>query len=383
MKFNESDRFLFDCHLHIMGDSVADQLKITDEWRSSHNIDTACVQSFASEGEDMTALNLVAMAYKSSDPLNVYAFAGFHYNLSNETSPDFDKQLSRFIEMGFDGIKRIDGLPWWRKLNNIPMDSPVYDNVYAYLETNQIPIFWHVGDPAEFWDEDGCPGWARNNGWTYYDGTYVNCEDLYQEMENVLARFPRLKIIFDHFYFMSEDLERLGDFMERHPHVYITPSPGCEMFFNFSNYPEKTRDFFIKYQNRMVFGTDAGYDDWYQTIEKKKEDARKLVVNVRRFFEGSETFLPDPEPGAMWNRGDKTITGIHLDSDVLRKLYRDNSMRFIAQRPKRIQYNKVFEYADELMTIYTKIKPNERVQKQIAECVEILKKNRDNLSIGV
>ncbi len=376
MQFNTNDYGIADSHVHLMGDDVRELVRITDLMRREHNIDTASLLSYANECADMSAQNLIVMTYKALYPLDTYAFAGLHYHLPNRNNDaqDYYHQCVRFIDMGFDGIKRVDSIPWIRKLiGDIPMDSPVYGPFYDYLEKYQAPVFWHVGDPETYWDEETCPQWAKDKGWKYYDGTFVANEVLYQEVENVLTKHPRLRIIFDHFYFLSHDLERAGAFLDRWPSVYLTFSPGCEMYFNFSEDPQQTKTFFIHYQNRLIFGTDMGYDDWYQSSETKLQDARELVHNMRRFFETEDTFKPSDDPHSMWNRGESMLTGIGLTADILRKIYRDNYMRFICRPPRPIDSEKVMEYADELISQFSsKTAANDRVVNQVNGCLEIL-----------
>jgi len=361
-----------------MGDNIKEQCSIVEKMREAHLIDSLCALSYVNEGEHMSVQNLIMMALKTRDTSNIYAFAGLHYHLPNQPkdAEDYLSQVKRYHEMGFDGIKRVESIPWIRKLvGDIPMDSPVYDGFYEYLQKNQIPIFWHVGDPETYWSEEDCPQWAKDKGWTYYDGSYIGNAQMYGEIDIVLERYPKLRIVFDHFYFLSGDLDRAAKFLDKWETVYFTFSPGCEMFYNFSEDPNRTKEFFIKYQDRLMHGTDLGYseDEWEETAQMKLKEADNTIKTMRRFFETNDTFIADPKVGSMWNRGDDTLTGIGLDNHVLRKIYVQNYMKFIARNTRRINYNKLLEYANELRVLFTKVKPNEKVAKQIEECIEIFK----------
>ena len=70
---------------------------------------------------------------------------------------------------------------------------------------------------------------------------------------------------------------------------------------------EKTKAFFIKYQNRLMFGTDMGYDDWYMSSDVKMNDTREIVRSVRRFFETDDNFIASDDPHSMWNRGESRM----------------------------------------------------------------------------
>ncbi len=112
-----------------------------------------------------------------------------------------------------------------------------------------------MNDPEEFWDPDRIPGWAKEHNWGYGPDD-VTKEALYAEVDEVLARHPRLNVSFAHFYFLSADLPRAARFMDEHPSVRFDLAPGIEMLYNISRDPDAGREFFIDYADRIVFGTD-------------------------------------------------------------------------------------------------------------------------------
>lgn len=119
-----------------------------------------------------------------------------------------------------------------------------------------MPVVWHVADPEELWDDERCPVWARLQGSFYGGGDYPPKEQFYQEVDAVLGRHPRLRIILAHFYFLSADLGRAAAFLDAHPTVCFDLAPGNEMFINFARNHEATRAFFERYDDRLIFGTD-------------------------------------------------------------------------------------------------------------------------------
>ncbi len=157
---------------------------------------------------------------------------------------------------GFDGLKLIEGKPQVRKLLPLPLDGPEYAGLWAALESEQFPVVFHVADPDEFWDAERCPDWARSGGWDYSDGSYPSKEDLYTEVDHILARHPNLKITFAHFYFLSTDLARAARFLDAHPGVCFDLAPHIGMYHDFSRDPQAARDFFLRYSDRILYGTD-------------------------------------------------------------------------------------------------------------------------------
>ena len=118
-----------------------------------------------------------------------------------------------------------------------------------------------------------------------------------------------------------------------------------------------------------------GYDDWYMPAETKIKEAGEIVRSIRRFFETEDPFKPSEDPHSMWNRGENSLTGIGLAPNILRKIYRDNYMRYIRKPHSPINIGKIMDYADEIISMFSsKTKLNNRVVNQVKGCLEILEK---------
>lgn len=279
---------MIDSHMHIRGTDFAgikQTLQGMEMTKIRLGMDAINVAAIPQWDPDSVGQNLLCILFKALYPNN-YAFGGLDYYypglLKNENS--YLTQVMNLMEMGFDGIKSIEAKPTARKMIDIPLDSPLYNKYYEYIESNDLPILWHVGDPADNWIEDKCSGSIKQAGWCYSDGSFVSLEELYSEVDNVLKRFPRLKAIFAHFYFLSDDLERASAFLDRHESVYLDITPGFEMFYNFSDRRSDWRDFFIHYQDRIIFGTDNGWGDDLSPAQKVI-NAYNNVAFIRAFYE--------------------------------------------------------------------------------------------------
>jgi predicted TIM-barrel fold metal-dependent hydrolase len=244
-------------------------------------------------------------------------------------------QIATLQAIGFDGLKLIEGKPMVRKLLGLPFDGPEYAGLWAALEERRMPAVLHVADPEEFWDARLCPDWARAQGWFYGDGTYPQKEDLYAEIDRVLERHPRLRLILAHFYFLSADLGRAGAFLDAHPDVCFDLTPGVEMYFSFARDTEAAREFFLQYQDRLVYGTDIGASamssDPAQGLDRAESLGRAWVV--RQFLESDEAF-DAPEGVGHWLGMDTgAFHGIALPPPVLAKIYHANVERLFGPTP--------------------------------------------------
>ena len=245
------------------------------------------------------------------------------------------EQIATLQQIGFDGLKLIEGKPMVRKLLAIPFDDPLYARLWSVLEEQGFPIVFHVADPEEFWDADGCPDWARAQGWFYGEGGYPAKESLYAEVDRVLERHPALKIVFAHFYFLSADLQRAAAFLDAHPEVCFDLTPGVEMYHDFARDIQAARDFFLRYQDRLVYGTDIGASslqrDPAEGLDRSESLSRTWIV--RRFLETEDVFV-GPEGAGHWLGMDTgQFHGIALPTEVLDKIYRANFERLFGATP--------------------------------------------------
>lgn len=273
------------------------------------------------------AQNALGIYLKLKAPWN-YAFGGFHYRYPYS----YASEAKKLIAIGFDGIKMVENKPTLRKVLNMATNDPRYNEFYAFMEKEDIPMVIHVADPEEFWDINAIPSWAVANGYYYGDGTFVTKEQIYEETIDVLERFPGLRISFAHFLFLSADRERLSSFMERYPRMGLDIVSGTEMYFNFTKDPAGWREFFLKYQDRIIFGTDNM--NLQDPVEFKNA---KIVNHFEREFIRTDSDIP------AW---DKVIKGIGLPEEVQNKIFKANFQSLAGEEPKKINLREAMEYLD-------------------------------------
>jgi hypothetical protein len=233
------------------------------------------------------------------------------------------------LQAGCDGVKLIEGKPTFRQKLAFPLDGPYYADFFTRAEQLDAPVLWHVADPEEFWDPQRLPAWAAKAGWGYGPKD-VPKEQLYREVENVLDRRPRLRVVFAHFYFLSADLPRAGRFLAEHPRVGLDLAPGIEMLYNFSREVNAAREFFLDHQERIFFGTDIA-------SRHQLAQAQARADLVRRFLETDEVFtVPQAADGLLEPGGPARVRGLALPGEVLERVYHANFEAFAGQRPKPV-----------------------------------------------
>ncbi len=328
-----------------------------------------------------TRLSLVpdALHLKAHFPGQVYVFGGLDISplfMDREhCGAHFARYLDTLAGMGCDGVKMIEGKPDMRKQLPVPdFDSPAYAPYWEKMEEKGLPLVFHVNDPEEFWDEQLIPGWARKEGWFYGDGSYVNNEAQYTQVLNVLRRHPGLKVIFAHFFFLSNQLERLAGYLDEFPGMNIDLTPGIEMYFHFSRQPERAREFFLKYKDRIVFGTDIGAKALLATPDLgiEPDESRARVQVVRGFLECDGPYKLDLSSGYLFGKFGGDLKGICLPADALEKIYHGNFERLAGAAPRPVNPAAVAAECERLaflIPIMTAAQPGPEGDTSVAEMV--------------
>lgn len=334
---------LMDCHVHFgkLGSmkNVLDILGAAD----FHRMTLLSLASTRFDQEKAPNLNPEAIALKALHPGIFYAFGALDYYavLRGGRTPSLSDQVDSLERIGFDGVKMVEGKPDSRKALGIKFDDPFFEEYFQRLEERRFPLLFHVADPEEFWDPKTVPSWAKRRGW-FYDSTFPSKQQLYEEVGRVLDSHPDLRVIFAHFYFLSANPEAATEFMEKHSCASLDITPGIEMYHNFSAPRDKWREFFMKYQDKILFGTDISSD---QSIES----AVARVWMIRKFLETDSVFYVPYESDSLLDAGArKPLHGLNLPTEVLEKIYCENFRTLAGFTPKMLNQSLAIEECERL-----------------------------------
>jgi predicted TIM-barrel fold metal-dependent hydrolase len=315
---------VIDCHVH--GDSDREQ-------------QAARLSRFAEFMSQVMRQGRLTQVYLSGSWPGLYLkakhntsfYAGAPVAWSNGATgepPQWREVLDGMMAAGFDGIGEFGSKPGPRDSTQ-PLSGPFYARFWRHCESRRIPVLCHVADPEEFWDNATAPQWAVKRNWTYAGAQFAPKEDYYADMAQVFGRHPEMSLVMAHMYFLSADLERAATFFKAYAHIAFDLTPGIELLHNMSKRRDDWRQFFITWQDRILFGTDIMPG---QTVEQ----ALARIWLLRMFLETDEEFRTPECADDLLTRYDTPFRGLALPPEVLTKIYAANFVRVFGKQARPI-----------------------------------------------
>ena len=328
-------RKMIDVHLHIEAweNEEATLLDCFEKYKKEYGVSAVninCIATFVST----TCNNIMAAFYKMCNK-NVYVHGGIDYYKVPVVEVygdglDFVTQHNELMEMGFDGIKMLEGKPNVHKHIGKNLNNEPFDQLFSAIEKNNTHLIFHVNDPKEFWEDgEGAQG-LKDLGWFYGDGTFASHEEIYRQTEKVLEMHPNLKVTFAHFYFCGETPEKLEYLFSKYPNMGVDLTPGTEMYHSFEKNHDYYVKFFTKYADRIMIGTDGTFP-WPASAHGWCFD------RVSRFIYTNDK---------MMAFNDSILTGLGLPEEAAEKILHENFERKVSKEPKPINKEALKKYID-------------------------------------
>ena len=278
--------------------------------------------------------NLVCLYYKAkSHALKLRVFGGLYYDkgINNDKMP-YLEQAKLLLAMGCEGIKFLDMKPNYNLYCGCSMDDHVYDELYDYLEENQIPLVTHIADPANFWHRDQMSQWAIDYGWCYDDPKFLTQQQIFDCTIRRLEKNPALKMSLAHCGFMTKQPDLFCSMLDRFPNVTFDLAPGWEIFVDFSKDIDRWQEIFTHYNRRILYGTDTCTT---QNDDRITALNRTMIETVSH----DKTELPIPHHPAA------NMKGLDLDVTSQQNILNDNYFRHVGTDIKSIDKSLFLEHA--------------------------------------
>jgi predicted TIM-barrel fold metal-dependent hydrolase len=276
----------------------------------------------------------VISKYDLRFPDRFYSFAEPSY--ARFLEPNYPRLQAEAIETahraGAKGLKILKTLGLYLRENItsgklVKIDDARFDPMWDACGQLKMPVAIHVSDPIAFFtptDRYNERYEELNNhpDWSFYGHDFPSNAELLDARNRVFARHPKTQFIALHAGNFAEDLGNVSDCLDRYPNMTIDIAARIG---ELGRQPRTAGRFFDKYQNRILFGTDATpHGD--ETPQQVFND--KLYEIYYRFLETGDEYF-DYAPANVPPQGRWRIYGIELPEAILEKVYNGNAARLL------------------------------------------------------
>jgi len=202
--------------------------------------------------------------------------------------------------------------------SRLKVDDPELDPMWDACARLGVTVFIHTAEPQEFFQ----PLDMTNERWLElalfadrrnYQPGQVTFEELMTERDNLFRKHPKTKFVAAHFGWHANDLGRAAKMLDQFPNVVTEVGA---ILYDLGRQPRAAHDFFVKYQDRILFGKDAWepteYPYYWRVFETKDE-----------YFDYYRDYH------AFWK-----LYGMDLPDAVLKKVYYQNALRLLPGLPR-------------------------------------------------
>ncbi|MCE2423159.1 MAG: amidohydrolase family protein [Gemmatimonadetes bacterium] len=301
-----------DVHLHLDGTASREELAELVAGMDSINLQVGV--NLSGGTGDLLAAQI--RGFEEAAPGRIVVFANVDF--TGVGTPGFGEraaaQLESDFQIGARGLKIFKDLGMYVEDvsgQRVGVDDPRLDPIWEKAGELGMPVLIHTADPAEFW----APMDQHNERWLELrerprrkQEAPPTWEELIGEQMNLFRRHPNTHFIAAHLGWMGNDLARLGSLLDEIPNMHtelgaVIYEPGRQ--------PRFAREFFIKYQDRILMGKDRWDPGEYSTYFRVLETDDEYFPYYRKYH-------------AFWR-----MYGLDLPDEVLRKVYFENALKLV------------------------------------------------------
>ncbi len=270
---------------------------------------------------------------------------------------DWPDRVKEFLKNGFDNGAL--AVKVWKEIGMqvktpegmfVQIDDPVFEPILDYIKQEGKPLYAHIGDPVTCWLSAGPDG--KQNYW-YEEGAgitrnrigafrgEVSYDKLILARDRMLSKNPDLKVIGCHMGSMAFDLDEVADRLKRYPNFAVDTSLSVPYLMGQAR--EKVREFFITYQDRILYGLDESGGmiptHYLKDMSKLGQEWTKdeVVKEKKRLLDRYDHDFIYYSTDHKIKKGNYYINGLALPDEVLGKIFYSNAVRWVPGINKAFQ----------------------------------------------
>lgn len=208
-----------------------------------------------------------------------------------------------------------------------------------HLEAKRIPLVAHQPEPKNCWlpleamttENDRSYFREHLEYYMYLHPEQASYETLIAARDRFVAKRPKLIFIGAHMASLEWSVDQLAKFLETYPNATADLAARMtQVQFQSKADPQKVRQFFIKYQDRLLYGTDLTEDplDPHARVQNPPSDGKSFETEADGFWRSDWLYLATGDVQHI-EAIKADVKGLALPKSVIDKIYYSNAHRVL------------------------------------------------------
>ncbi|MES2872600.1 MAG: amidohydrolase family protein [Bacteroidota bacterium] len=318
----------YDTHVHI---SVDDTTFI--EQAKKDNLKLLTVNVYSGPTSNIEEKQNVALRLIKKYPDRLAYLTAF--SLEGWGTPDWESKTLAYLKNSFDS--GAIGVKIWKNLGMelrdkdgkfVMVDDPRIDPIIDFIEKSDVTLLGHLGEPRNAWlPVDQMTVAGDKNYFSehpqyhmYLHPEYPSYEDQINARDRMLEKHPKLRFVAAHLASLEWNVDELAKRLDKFPNIALDMAERiCHLQFQAVKDWQKVHDFFIKYQDRLIYSTDNGVNA-KSDFAKANERFHEVRLSDWKFFVTNEKMNV--------SHFEEPFNGLKLPKEVIDKLYRENARKW-------------------------------------------------------
>lgn len=210
---------------------------------------------------------------------------------------------------------------------HVLVDDPIIEPIISFIEDRGKTLLMHIADPLDGWLPLN-PGsvhygyYSKNLEWHLHGRTDMSThQQLMDARDNVIAHHPKLRVVGAHLGSLEHDVNEIARRFDQYPNFAVDMS--ARLYDMAIQDVSTVRDFFYRYQDRILFGIDCG--TWELASAKSEEQMAGTIRYISKEYSDYSAYL---ESDGTVTLRDRELPALNLPAKILDKIYRENAKRW-------------------------------------------------------